>query len=71
MDLVTVLMVVIADGGISVHSLQSFTRLPEDTEVEAGSSVTLPCLVAEKGGECWWELEGRPVGAEAGKYSAV
>ena len=66
MELLTVLVVVM--GGGRVHSLQSFMRLPEDTDVEAGSSVTLPCLVAEKGGECWWELDGRPVGAEAGKY---
>ena len=49
-------------------SLQSFMAMPVDTEVEAGASVTLECLVAELGGECRWEREGLPVGAERGKY---
>ena len=48
--------------------LQSFMAMPADTEVEAGDSVTLECAVAELGGECRWEREGLPVGAERGKY---
>ena len=48
--------------------LQSFMAMPADTEVEAGASVTLECAVAELGGECRWEREGLPVGAERGKY---
>ena len=48
--------------------LQSFMAMPVDTEVEAGASVTLECAVAELGGECRWEREGLPVGAERGKY---
>ena len=48
--------------------LQSFMAMPADTEVEAGASVTLECAVAELGGECRWERDGLPVGAEWGKY---
>ena len=48
--------------------LQSFMAMPVDTEVEAGASVTLECVVAEPGGECRWEREGLPMGAERGKY---
>ena len=48
--------------------LQSFMAMPVDTEVEAGASVTLECVVAELGGECRWEREGLPMGAERGKY---
>ena len=48
--------------------LQSFMAMPADSEVEAGASVTLECAVAELGGECRWERDGLPVGAELGKY---
>ena len=48
--------------------LQSFMAMPADSEVEAGASVTLVCAVAELGGECRWERDGLPVGAELGKY---
>ena len=53
---------------LRTSSLQSFMAMPVDTEVEAGASVTLECAVAELGGECRWEREGLPVGAERGKY---
>ena len=53
---------------LRASSLQSFMAMPVDTEVEAGASVTLECAVAELGGECRWEREGLPVGAERGKY---
>ena len=32
-------------------------------------SVTLTCLVTNKGGECRWQKDGKPVGMHPGKYS--
>ena len=56
-------------SGLSpARALQSFMQLPESEMVRAGASLTLACLVAEKGGECRWEREGLPVGQYDDKY---
>ena len=49
-------------------SLQSFMMIPQDSEVKVGESLTLGCVVAEKGGVCSWEKDGVPIGHYDDKY---
>ena len=42
--------------------------MPGASEVNPGDSLTLPCVVEGKGGECRWEKDGGPVGLYEDKY---
>ena len=47
---------------------QTWLEQPSYTEVNPGGSVTLPCRVTDKRGECRWERNSMPVGMFPGKY---
>ncbi|KAK2709078.1 kin of IRRE-like protein 2 isoform X2 [Artemia franciscana] len=50
------------------NTLQQFSNQPEYTEVNPGQSVVLSCKVQDKGGQCIWQRDRRPIGMYAGKY---
>jgi hypothetical protein len=63
--LVMTLTVTITAAGAA---LQKFNQPPTYREVNPGGRVVLPCLVANKQGECRWEKDGTPVGMYKDKY---
>lgn len=48
---------------------QQFLEKPQPyQEVSTGDDVRLRCIVQDKGGQCIWQKDGRPVGIHPDKY---
>ena len=69
LPLITSLFVTMLIGPLrEVVGKQEWLEQPSYTEVNPGGSVTLPCRVTDKKGDCRWERNSMPVGAYPDKY---
>jgi len=64
----TVSVFLVVAGHNHVQGEQSFLEEPQSVISAPGGSVTFTCLVQNKGGECRWQKDGKPVGMYPGKY---
>ena len=66
----SLLLLLLLTAGPGCHPAQYFSRVPEYTETNPGSSVVLSCIVSDKSAlsQCVWQQDGTPVRMQEGKY---